>query len=87
MVRLIRCLGVRGAPLIGVAAALSLAKFAENGKSEKEFQLALAGRDFRLDEPRIIHFVNGVAIGAFVDALQPMAAGITKACFVFSMIA
>ncbi len=43
MVALIRQLSVRGAPLIGVAAALSLAAFAEDGAGLEDLRAAAAG--------------------------------------------
>jgi methylthioribose-1-phosphate isomerase len=58
MIRLIQCLAVRGAPLIGVAAALSLAQFAKQGVSEKDFQSAAA--NLRKARPTAVNLMAAV---------------------------
>jgi len=59
MVQLIKCLSVRGAPLIGVAAALSLAHFAEQGAGESEIrQAALALRESRPTAVNLMHAID-----------------------------
>jgi len=58
-IRLIQCLAIRGAPLIGVAAALSLAKLAETGVSAKEFRMAaMALRESRPTAVNLMHAVD-----------------------------
>ncbi len=59
MIQLIKCLSVRGAPLIGVAAALSLAQFAENGASESDIrEAALALRESRPTAVNLMHAID-----------------------------
>jgi len=58
MVQLIKCLSVRGAPLIGVAAAFSLAKFIEDGANEKEF--LAAAESLRAARPTAVNLMNAV---------------------------
>ncbi len=58
MVRLIKTLAVRGAPLIGVAAALSLAHFAERGASDAA--LAAAAKDLIASRPTAVNLAHCV---------------------------
>lgn len=66
MVRLIRQLAVRGAPLIGVAAALSLAAFAEDGAGLEELRAAAA--DLRAARPTAVNLMWAMdRMGAALD--------------------
>lgn len=58
MVECIRHLKVRGAPLIGVSAALSLAQFAEMGADEKDFMRAAA--QLRDSRPTAVNLMAAV---------------------------
>ncbi|MCB9026257.1 MAG: S-methyl-5-thioribose-1-phosphate isomerase [Bdellovibrionaceae bacterium] len=58
MVEAIKKLKVRGAPLIGVAAALSLAKFALEGASETEF--LNAAEDLRSSRPTAVNLMFAI---------------------------
>ncbi len=58
MARLIHSLAIRGAPLIGVAAACSLAKHADSGASENE--LRMAGATLREARPTAVNLAWAV---------------------------
>ncbi len=58
MAGLIRRLAVRGAPLIGVAAALALARFLEEGASDSEFRAA--ARELREARPTAVNLMWAV---------------------------
>ncbi|HMN69418.1 MAG TPA: S-methyl-5-thioribose-1-phosphate isomerase [Bdellovibrionales bacterium] len=58
MVQIIRELRVRGAPLIGVAAALQLALLVERGGSQSEFESAWA--DLRAARPTAVNLMNAL---------------------------
>ena len=58
MVNLIRQLKVRGAPLIGVAAALQLGLYVEQGASEAEFQAA--AQSLRESRPTAVNLMNAL---------------------------
>lgn len=69
MIRLIQCLAVRGAPLIGVAAALALGEFSV-GKTELEIRIAaLALREARPTAVNLMHAMDRMllALEAGVD--------------------
>ncbi|MBP1771562.1 MAG: mtnA [Holophagaceae bacterium] len=69
MVALIRRLAVRGAPLIGVAAAASLATFAQRGASAGEYAAACAA--LRAARPTAVNLMW--AMDRMKDASDPMA--------------
>lgn len=68
-IRLIQCLAIRGAPLIGVAAALSLARLAELGGGSKEFHLAaMALRESRPTAVNLMHAVDRMLLAYEANA-------------------
>jgi methylthioribose-1-phosphate isomerase len=74
MVGHIRRLSVRGAPLIGVAAALSLAAFAEAGASEAALRAAWA--DLRQARPTAVNLMVAMDTGAASKDLVALAEAI-----------
>ena len=58
MIAAIKSLKVRGAPLIGVAAALSLAKLAEEGANESDF--LAAAEALRASRPTAVNLMNAI---------------------------
>lgn len=70
MVDLIRRLAVRGAPLIGVAAALCLAKFFESGVSKAEFKEAALM--LRAARPTAVNLM--AAVDRILDSQDPVVA-------------
>lgn len=73
MAALIQRLAVRGAPLIGVAAALSLARFAEDGASKDE--LIEAAKMLREARPTAVNLMAAVdrAVLRYIDAPAELA--------------
>jgi len=70
MVAAIKALKIRGAPLIGVAAALSLAKFAEAGCTENEF--IQAAQHLRNARPTAINLMWAIdSMKAFKEDFDP----------------
>jgi len=65
MIALIQRLAVRGAPLIGVAASVALARFAENGAtSEQVLEAAHALRAARPTAVNLMHAIDEVALNS-----------------------
>ncbi|OFZ16921.1 MAG: S-methyl-5-thioribose-1-phosphate isomerase [Bdellovibrionales bacterium RBG_16_40_8] len=58
MIEYIRALKVRGAPLIGIAAAFCLARLAESGETEAEYRKA--AESLRASRPTAVNLMNAV---------------------------